>query len=106
MTNFDPTELGIRTRDADGVLGAMDDTYRIANNVDSYNGRVGSMYTSAAAKHGNGTRPMLKKGWLVGEIVKEIGKFDNGHHTRLQPSGKKITSTQRDKGCLNCVLVQ
>lgn len=91
-SNFDAIETGLRTRDADGVLGAMNDTYRIANNVDSYNGRVGSMFTSAAAKHGL-ELDQVKKGWLVGEIIKEIGET-NGITTKL-PSGKTITSTQR-----------
>ena len=51
-SNFDAIETGLRTRDPDGVIGAMNDTYRIANDVDSWNGRVGSMFTSAAAKFG------------------------------------------------------
>ena len=100
-SNFDAIETGLRTRDADGVLGAMNDTYRIANNVDSWNGRLGSMFTSAAAKHGL-ELDQVKKGWLVGEIVKEIAS-NNGIATRL-PSGKTITSTQRSQAVTDLYL--
>ena len=64
-------KLGTRSRDVDGALGAMNDTYSIANNVDTYNGRLGSMYTSAAAKHGMELEN-VKKGWLVDQVVREV----------------------------------
>ena len=96
-TNFDVTELGTRSRDADGALGAMNDAYRIANNVDTYNGRLGSMYTSAAAKHGMELEN-VKKGWLVNQVVREVRDAAK-ISTRLQ-SGKKITSRQRDKAVI------
>ena len=40
----------------------MNDVYRIANDVDSWNGRVGSMFTSAAAKYGNELEKSRKVG--------------------------------------------
>ena len=65
---YDVTEFGLRTRDADGALGAMDDVYRITNDVDSWNGRVGSMFTKAAGKYGNEIQN-VKKEWLVTKVM-------------------------------------
>lgn len=95
---YDVTELGLRTRDADGALGAMDDVYRITNDVDSWNGRVGSMFTSAAGKYGNEIQN-VKKEWLVTKVMDEI--LENSDITSRLPSGKKITAAQRDLATAN-----
>ena len=100
-SNFDAIEVGLRTRDPDGVIGAMNDTYRIANNVDSWNGRVGSMFTSAAGKFGL-ELDNVKKGWLVDKVVDEI-ITNNGITTKL-PSGKTITTTQRSQAVTDMYL--
>ena len=84
-----------------GITGALNDTYRIANNVDSWNGRVGSMFTSAAGKFGL-ELDNVKKGWLVDKVVDEI-ITNNGITTKL-PSGKTITTTQRSQAVTDMYL--
>ena len=49
---YDYTETGIRTADDYGVVGASVDTVRISKNIDTSYGRVGSVVTESALKHG------------------------------------------------------
>ena len=49
---FDYTELGVRTVDDFGVVGAAIDQVRIARNLDSVNGRMGNIISEPALKYG------------------------------------------------------
>ena len=51
---FDHTETGVRTADEKGIYGAAVDAKRIEDNIDTVNGRVGSVFTDAALKQGLG----------------------------------------------------
>jgi len=49
---YDYYESGIRSADSDGIFGASVDAVKIANNIDSVYGRVGSVFTESAIKFG------------------------------------------------------
>ena len=49
---FDVKESGLISKSSDGVLGAAADAAQIANNVKTSYGRLGSVITNAALKHG------------------------------------------------------
>ncbi len=49
---FDETETLVRTKDADGILGAQADAAQIQNNIDSSWGRIGNLVHEAARKEG------------------------------------------------------
>ena len=48
---YDDYEVGYRSADDKGLLGAEFDSYRIANNIDTVHGRVGSVFTPGAMKN-------------------------------------------------------
>ena len=48
---YDDYEIGYRSADDGGLLGAEFDSYRMANNIDSVHGRVGSIFTPGAMKN-------------------------------------------------------
>jgi len=48
---FDPTEIGVRTVDDFGVVGAAIDQARIAKNLDTVDGRLGNMLSEPALKY-------------------------------------------------------
>ena len=49
---FDYTELGVRTVDDFGIVGAAIDQVRVARNLDSVNGRMGNIISEPALKYG------------------------------------------------------
>ncbi len=49
---FDYTEIGVRTVDDFGVVGAAVDQVRIARNLDTVNGRLGNVISEPALKYG------------------------------------------------------
>lgn len=49
---YDEYEVGFRTSDDGGIIGAQFDSVRIAKNIDSVQGRVGSVFTDSALKDG------------------------------------------------------
>ena len=49
---FDYTELGVRTVDDFGIVGASIDQVRVARNLDSVNGRMGNIISEPALKYG------------------------------------------------------
>ena len=76
--SFDQLETGVITPDPKGVPGAMVDAARIKGNIQTANGRLGSMTTEAALKYGLEV-DSLQKGLLVSQIQDRItksGKFD------------------------------
>ena len=75
---FDQTEKGVINPDPGGVPAAMVDAARIQGNIQTANGRLGSMTTEAALKYGLEV-DSLEKGLLVTMIQDRItksGKFD------------------------------
>ena len=49
---YDYDEIGLRTADDYGVIGASVDAVRVSKNIDTSYGRVGSVITEPAMKHG------------------------------------------------------
>ena len=74
---FTEAESGVRTADPGGVLGAAVDAVRIAENIDTSYGRVGSVITESARKYGLKAEELTKR-TVVNELVKSVkagGKF-------------------------------
>lgn len=91
---FDPTESATRTKDPDGILGAAVDAARIAKNVDTSYGRLGSVVSEASLKYGlevdNRTQEVLIK-----SLVQEIK--NGGRYSAELASGKKLTFDEIDE---------
>ena len=91
---FDPTESATRVKDADGVLGAAVDAARIAKNVDTSYGRLGSVVSEASLKYGlevdNRTQEVL-----IRSLVEEIKT--GGRYSAELASGKKLTFDEIDE---------
>ena len=76
--SFDQLETGVINADPAGVPGAMVDAARIKGDIQTANGRLGSMTTEGALKYGLEV-DNLQKGLLVSQIQDRItksGKFD------------------------------
>ena len=92
--NFDWVEMGVRTQDKGGVVGASLDNTRIAKDLGTVNGRLGSMFSRAAMKFG--LEPgNIRKGWLLGKMTDDykLGK----ELTATLPDGTKVPAKLRDK---------
>jgi len=73
---FTDAESGVRTVDPGGVIGAAVDAVRIANNVDTTYGRLGSIVTESALKFGL-QADQLPKRTIVKAIVDNLKKGGN-----------------------------
>lgn len=73
---FTDLESGARTVDPGGVLGAAVDTVRIAENIDTNYGRLGSIVTESALKFGL-EADQLPKRTIVKSIVDNLKKGGN-----------------------------
>jgi hypothetical protein len=91
---FTEAESGVRTADPGGVLGAAVDAARIKGNIDTSYGRLGSIITEAARKHGLEADNLTKRS-VVNQIVKNIKA--GGKYTAELPSGKKLSFEQIDE---------
>ncbi len=83
-------ESGVRSVDDLGVVGASVDYARIANNIDSSYGRVGSVVSESALKYGlevSGGQEAVIRG--IAEQLKDAGEY--GYKTA---SGKYLTSKE------------
>ena len=92
--SFDPLEQGVITPSPGGVPEVMVDAARIKGNLQTTNGRLGSMVTEGALKYGL-EADSLEKGLLVHmvtENIKKSGKFD------YLLDGKVLSSKQIDEG--------
>ena len=92
---FDDAEINMRTRDNDGVAGAMDDLVRIDGDIDSYNGRVGNPFSEAAVQRAVSQIGSQTDVDLVDNLIKEIKEMGS-FRTEL-PSGKSISPELRTK---------
>ena len=85
---YDDYEVGFRSTDPGGIVSAQFDSVRIAKNIDSVHGDVGSIYSDSALK---ATINSKDGGHMTfKELVKQI-KLDVEWHS---PKGVKITHKQ------------
>ena len=73
---FDPLESGIRTTDDGGIVAASVDAYKVANNIDTVDGRVGSVVTDAALT--KGLKPDKQGRDLINKLAKELQETEIG----------------------------
>ena len=91
---FDVDESGIRTADEMGVVGASVDQARIANNLGTQYGRLGSIITEPALKNGLNADSLTKRD-LIKSVVDQIKS--SGKYSYLLDNKTKITFDQIDK---------
>ena len=101
-SQFDEGETLVRTKDADGIVGAQADAAQIQNNIDSSWGRIGNLIHEAARKEGI-ELDNLSKRTLVSELteqLKEGGSFSKRLKSNkfisakvMDDAGKKLAAT-------------
>jgi len=96
---FDPLESGIRTTDDGGIVAAAVDAYKVANNIDTVDGRVGSVITDAALT--KGLKPDKQGKDLINKLAKELQETEVGFkdsknrlhtHKEIMLEGDKIAA--------------
>ena len=87
---FTEAESGVRTADPGGVLGAAVDAVRIAENIDTSYGRVGSVITESARKYGLKAEELTKR-TVVNELVKSVKA---GGNFAAEVNGKYLSPEQ------------
>ena len=102
---FDEGETLVRTKDADGILGAQSDAAQIQNNIDSSWGRIGNLVHEAARKEGIELQNLSNR-TLVSELasqLKEAGPVSKRlKNTKtisanmMDAAGKKLAATILD----------
>lgn len=90
---FDFEEAGIRSVDEMGAVGASVDQARIANNIGTTYGRLGSIVTEAALKKGLDANSLSKRELIqaITDQIKSAGKYS------YLAEGKKISFEEIDK---------
>lgn len=90
---FDAEESGIRSVDDMGVVGASVDQARIANNLGTSYGRLGSIVSEAALKYGLGAESLSQRQLIQGitEQIKSAGKYS------YLVNGKKLDWKEIDR---------
>ena len=91
---FDEGEKLVRTRDSDGIAGAMADEAQITNNIESGWGRIGNLLHEAGRKEGIEFQNLTNR-TLVSELTAEL-KAVKGVSKTLR-SGKRITARMIDE---------
>ena len=84
----DEYETGIRSKDSDGVLGAGVDQARIANNIDTTQGRLSNLQTEAARLLSSEIDTVRERS-LIKSLVKDLK--DVGQYSAELASGKKVS---------------
>lgn len=76
--NLEATELGVRTTDTDGIIGATVDAARIQNNANSSYGRIRNFISEAAIKYGLDSDALNKRSFLkfITNQILEAGEYD------------------------------
>ena len=102
---FDEGETLVRTKDADGIIGAAADAAQIQNNIDSSWGRLGNLVHEAARKEGIELQNLSNR-TLVSELasqLKEAGPVSKRLRntktisaTMMDAAGKKLAATILD----------
>jgi hypothetical protein len=91
---FDEGEKLVRTRDSDGIAGAMADEAQITNNIETGWGRIGNLLHEAGRKEGIEFQNLTNR-TLVSELTAEL-KAVKGASKTLR-SGKRITARMMDE---------
>ena len=91
---FDEGEKLVRSRDSDGIAGAMADEAQITNNIESGWGRIGNLLHEAGRKEGIEFENLTNR-TLVSELTAEL-KAVKGVSKTLR-SGKRITTRMIDE---------
>ena len=101
-SQFDEGETLVRTKDADGIIGAQADAAQIQNNIDSSWGRIGNLIHEAARKEGIELENLSNR-TLVSELtqqLKEGGSFSKRLKSNklvsakvMDDAGKKLAAT-------------
>ena len=99
---YDEGETLVRTKDADGIVGAQADAAQIQNNIDSSWGRIGNLIHEAARKEGIELENLSNR-TLVSELtqqLKEGGSFSKRLKSNklvsakvMDDAGKKLAAT-------------
>ena len=95
---FDEGEKLVRTKDSDGIAGAMANEAQITNNIDSGWGRIGNLLHEAARKEGIELENLTNR-TLVSELTEEL-KAVKGVSKTLR-SGKRITARMIEQASRN-----
>ncbi len=82
---FDEGETLVRTKDADGILGAQSDAAQIQNNIDSSWGRIGNLVHEAARKEGIELQNLSNR-TLVSELASQLKEAG--------PASKRLRNTK------------
>ena len=90
---LDETETLVRTRDADGIIGAQADAAQIQNNIQSSWGRIGNIIHEAARKEGIEIENLSKR-TLVSQLTEEIK--NGGSFSKTLRSGTVVTQRMID----------
>ncbi len=91
---FTEGEKLVRTRDSDGIIGAMADEAQITNNIETGWGRIGNLLSEAGRKRGIELNNLTNR-TLVSEITAEL-KAGKGVSKTLR-SGTRITANMIDE---------
>jgi len=91
---FDEGETLVRTKDADGIVGAQSDAAQIQNNIDSAWGRIGNLIHEAARKEGIELENLSKR-TLVSELTQQLK--EGGSFSKRLKSNKLISSKIMDE---------
>ena len=91
---FDEGETLVRTKDADGILGAQADAAQIQNNIDTAYGRIGNLIHEAARKEGIELENLSKR-TLVSELTQQLK--EGGPFSKRLKSNKLISSKIMDE---------
>ena len=91
---FDEGEKLVRTRDSDGIAGAMADEAQITNNIETGWGRIGNLLHEAGRKEGIEFQNLTNR-TLVSELTAELKAVDGASKTLR--SGKRITARMIDE---------
>lgn len=92
--SYDATEMGARSVDRHGVVGASVDAVRTQKNIDSRYGRLGSVITEGALKFGLGIEDLTRRNVvkMIKDHIRSAGKY-----SAELASGKKITFDEIDE---------
>ena len=82
---FDEGETLVRTKDADGILGAQSDAAQIQNNIDSSWGCIGNLVHEAARKEGIELQNLSNR-TLVSELASQLKEAG--------PASKRLRNTK------------
>ena len=90
---YDEGETLVRTKDADGILGAKSDAAQIQNNIDTAWGRIGNLIHEAARKEGIELENLSNR-TLVDELTQQLK--EGGSFSKRLKSNKLISSKIMD----------